>query len=63
MQHGDADRTLGVVLRPFERYVGASGVTDDSQKRRLLLHCAGEGVQSIFYTLTDTIIPVLGTKK
>ena len=41
-------------LRSFELYVGASGVTDDSQKRQLLLHCAGESVQDIFFTLADT---------
>ena len=35
-------------------YVGASGVTDDTQKRQLLLHCAGESVQDIFFTLADT---------
>ena len=41
-------------LRSFELYVGASGVTDDTQIRELLLHCAGESVQDIFFTLADT---------
>ena len=30
------------------------GVTDNTQKRALLLHCAGMEVQDIFDTLTDT---------
>ena len=32
----------------FHLYVAASGVTDDTQKRALLLHCAGPGVLEIF---------------
>ena len=34
--------------------MGASGVTDDKQKRQLLLHYAGTDVQDIFYTLPNT---------
>ena len=45
--------TLGPVASLI-RTVGASGVTDDNQKRQLLLHCAGESVEDIFYTLADT---------
>ena len=41
-------------LRSFELYVGASGVADDAQKRQLLLHCAGEVVRYIFFTLPNT---------
>ena len=57
--HGDASsqcQRWQRWLRSFELYVGASGVTDDTQKRQLLLllHCAGESVQDIFFTLADT---------
>ena len=38
----------------FELYVAASGITCDSQKRALLLHCAGSEVQDIFNSMTDT---------
>ncbi|KAK3731133.1 hypothetical protein QZH41_006402 [Actinostola sp. cb2023] len=34
----------------FELYVAASGVTDPTQKRALLLHLAGTGVRDIFKT-------------
>ena len=55
--HGDASSLCQRWQRwlcSFELIVGASGVTDDSQKRQLLLHCAGESVQDIFFTLADT---------
>ena len=55
--HGDANslcQRWERWIRSFELYVGASGVQDDNQKRQLLLHCAGEGVQDIFYTLSET---------
>ena len=38
----------------FELYVAASGITCDTQKRALLLHCAGSEVQDVFNTMTDT---------
>ena len=38
----------------FELFVNASGVSNDGQKRALLLHCAGSEVQDIFETLSDT---------
>jgi hypothetical protein len=41
-------------LRRFETYTVASGVKDDKQKRALLLHCAGEEVQTVFETLPNT---------
>lgn len=37
-------------LRKFEMYATASGISDDAQKRALLLHCAGDEVQDIFGT-------------
>lgn len=40
--------------KSFAYYVDASGVKDDKQKRALLLHLAGPGVQEIFETLEDT---------
>ena len=38
----------------FELFVNASSVSNDGQKRALLLHCAGSEVQDIFETLSDT---------
>ena len=38
----------------FELYVAASGITCDTQKRALLLRCAGSEVQDVFNTMTDT---------
>ena len=42
-------------LRSFE-LCGCVGChrTDDTQKRQLLLHCAGESIQDMFFTLADT---------
>ena len=40
--------------RRFETYIAALGVTDDTQKRALLLYQAGQATQDIFDTLTDT---------
>ena len=36
----------------FEYYILATGVTNDEQKRTLLLHVAGQEVQDVFATLT-----------
>ena len=38
----------------FELIVLAAAVSDDKQKRALLLHCAGPDVQDIFGTLSET---------
>ena len=38
----------------FELFISASAVTCDTQKRALLLHCAGPNVQDIFGTLSNT---------
>ena len=38
----------------FELCIAASAVTCDTQKRALLLHCAGPNVQDIFGTLSNT---------
>lgn len=38
----------------FEIYAAASGIESDSQKRSLLLHCAGRPTQELFKTLGDT---------
>ena len=40
--------------RRFEMYITALGVTDDTQKRALLLYQAGQATQDIFDTFTDT---------
>ena len=37
--------------RAFELFVVGKGITDKTQKRALMLHCAGMDVQDIFYTL------------
>ena len=41
-------------VKRFDYYIKASGVTQDEQKRALLLHVSGEEVQDLFETLTDT---------
>ena len=41
-------------LTKFQTYVTASGITDDTQKRVMLLYLAGSAVQDIFETLSDT---------
>ena len=41
-------------LSRFNIYAAAAGISDDSQKRSLLLHIAGPEVQKVFDTLTDT---------
>ena len=41
-------------FRACELYMGASGVTDDKQKRQVSLHCAGTDVLDICYTLPNT---------
>ena len=35
-------------------FIEAKGITKDAQKQALLLHCAGQDVQDIFVTLSDT---------
>ena len=40
--------------RRFETYLIAVNVTDDKQKRALLLYQAGQSTQELFDTLTDT---------
>ena len=37
----------------FDLYVRASGVTDGTQKRALLLHLAGTGIRDVYHTKTD----------
>ena len=39
--------------RSFKLYLTGKGVTVDSQKRALLLHAAGVGVQEIYFTLVN----------
>jgi hypothetical protein len=39
--------------RSFEYYIIGKGVKDDDQKQALLLHCAGESVQSVFEGLGE----------
>ncbi|CAB4027350.1 Transposon Tf2-6 poly, partial [Paramuricea clavata] len=39
--------------RAFELFVVGKGITDKTQKRALMLHCAGMDVQDIFDTLPD----------
>lgn len=39
--------------RSFEFFLEAKGLSKDSQRTALLLHCAGQDVQDIFDTLTD----------
>ncbi|CAK8692680.1 uncharacterized protein LOC143462177 [Clavelina lepadiformis] len=39
--------------RSFNLYVNGIGVTDDVQKRSLLLHTAGEEVQELYYSLVN----------
>ena len=41
-------------LTRFQTYVTASGITDDTQKRAMLLYLAGPAVQDIFEKLSDT---------
>ena len=47
----------GTWLERFDIFAHASGCTDDRQKRMLLLHTAGEGVQDICATLADKGAP------
>ena len=39
--------------RSFKLYLTGKGVTDDAQKRALLLHAAGVDVQEIYFTLVS----------
>lgn len=41
-------------LQRFENVIIALDIKDDTRKRAMLLHYAGEGVQDIFDTFTDT---------
>ena len=38
-------------VRSFELYAEGRNITKDKQKRSLMLHCAGNAVQDIFFTL------------
>ena len=40
-------------MATFDLFLEAKGVKKDSQRKALLLHCAGQDVQDIFDTLTD----------
>ena len=45
--------------KAFDLYVVAAGISDDTQKNALMLHCAGEDVQEVVETLpgpTDTYV-------
>ena len=44
---------MTALKRSFEFFIKAKGITEDSQKKILLLHCAGQDVQYIFDSLTD----------
>ena len=55
--NGDANTTSQRWKRcvsGFELFIAASAVTCDTQKRTLLLHCAGPNVQDIFGALSNT---------
>ena len=41
--------------RSFEFFIEAKVITKDTQKRVLLLHCAGQDVHDIFLTLSDPV--------
>ena len=41
-------------LTRFQTYVTANGITDDTQKRAMLLYLAGPAVQDILEALSDT---------
>ena len=41
-------------LQCFENFLVALDIKDDTRKRAMLLHYAGDGVQDIFDTLSDT---------
>ena len=51
--------------RSFKLYLPGKGVTDDAQKRALLLHAAGVDVQEIYFTLVseDEITTLEATMK
>ena len=40
--------------KDLSMYIVASGITDDAQKRALLLYMAGSWVREIFSTLSET---------
>ena len=45
--------------KAFDLYVVAAGISDDTQKKALMIHCAGEDVQEVVETLpgpTDTYV-------
>ena len=52
--HGDPAQ-LRQILRGFEYFAVGKGVTNQGQKKALLvlLHCAGPDVQDIFFSLTE----------
>lgn len=52
--HGDKlGQTWQRWHRSFELYATGKGVTDEKQKKALLLHCAGLDVQDIYFTLEE----------
>jgi hypothetical protein len=46
--------------RAFKLFVVGNGTTDKTQKRVLMLHCAGMDVQDIFYTLPVLMLHCAG---
>ena len=46
-----ASTKLEEMDRLFHIYLGACGITDDGQKKQLLLHTVGECVQEISFIL------------
>jgi hypothetical protein len=52
--HGDKlGQTWQRWHRSFELYATGKVVTDEKQKKALLLHCAGLDVQDIYFTLEE----------
>ena len=52
--HGDKlGQTWQRWHRSFELYATGKDVTDEKQKKTLLLHCAGLDVQDIYFTLEE----------
>lgn len=43
-------------IRGFEIFAKANKIEDDNNKLNWMLHCAGQKVQNIFYTLPDLVI-------
>lgn len=43
-------------IRGFEIFANANKIEDNNDKLNWMLHCAGQKVQNIFYTLPDTVV-------